>query len=151
MATHFLYGKPVILNGYEVRRPITWMVFDAKYPSNEESHNAAAFGFRGPFRSGFSGFLGLYPRASSMSFSDSPDREWGFLQNQKIASVRTIHVADRSVECAEYVHVFPHLAFDQENQAVTCRSAGGKFFASFYGDKSSVPEFYETLQSVRTR
>jgi hypothetical protein len=89
IATHVLYGRRCILNGYEVSRPITWMVFDSVSPRDEELQSAAAFGFKGPLRSGFRGFIGLYSRASAMSFSSRPDPETRFLQRRAITSSRT--------------------------------------------------------------
>lgn len=149
VATHVLPAKPAVLNGYLIHRPITWMVFDAVIPSNKELQNAAAFEFKGPLRSGFSGFLGLYPQASAMSFSFPRDSEGPFREGGEALAIRTFQIGNESVICREYVRVSSHITEDPNNQAVDCRSATGRFFASFYGNRSSVSEFYETLRNIR--
>ncbi len=65
-------------------------------------------------------------------------------------SIRTVRIGSESLKCREYAQG-EYLHFEDSNaRAVDCHNENGSFYASFYGDKDSISDFYATMQSIRT-
>lgn len=148
VATHLLRPGPARLSPYDVHLPLSWMAF---YVSDSRWYSTEAFQCKGPLRSGFRRYWHLAPLASGMNFWVARNRGQFFPENRdgETISVRTFQLGSETLSCREYVHVSSHFENDKDLRACDCRNVSGTFEASFFGDKSSVPEFYRTLQNIR--
>lgn len=68
-----------------------------------------------------------------------------------ITSTRTLPVGGELVTCWEFLPDYVHWGGwnDGSFGLVSCSSSNGDFYASFGGQKTEVPGFYEMLQSVK--
>ena len=148
LVTHILYPRSTRLAGYRAIPPLTWMVFDN---SLEEGSYTSAFQFAGLFRSGFTRYWHLQPRAAAMSFAVATAREQPFSIDPRgdTLDVRTFRLGGETITCREYFHIFKHFREDTDARAVDCDNSTGTFSASFYGDKDWIPDFYRTVENVR--
>ena len=152
IVTQIFRPGPAKLIGYEVRFPIGWMVFFDNSILDSEYSYAKAFECKGPLRSGLRRALRFAPRSSTMSFSASRKRIQAYpaaARGQTLAEHR-VPLANEWLDCREYVLVRGETDEDQDARAVDCRNADGTFLASFYGDRGSIPTFYQTLATIRS-
>ena len=143
IASHLFRPGAGKLGQYRVQTPITWVIAD-RGDSNNFSY-VALYGAKGIARAGR-----IHSPVSFVTFHRSiHDSQLGLRKpdDVKITSTRTFQVGRELVTCWEYT--LDYILWEYNVEAVACSSSGGEFGASFFGQKTDIPNFYKVVQSVR--
>ena len=92
------------------------------------------------------------PPIANMAFYGAPrgDSVARLSENDTTVSTRMLVLGNGTItmSCWEYVSRWSRVHQD-ENVSIRCATPRTDFFGWFYGDRTSVPDFHQTLQTVK--
>lgn len=145
IASHLFHPGAWKLGQYRVQIPITWIVVPS-WGDDEEFSSVHLLKAKGIARD-----WQVVLRISAVGFRSRHPQLGQQMSRQpkgvKITSTRTFPVGNGDVTCWEYT--LDHIDWEYGIAAVACSSPGGEFGASFFGQKTDIPDFYRVIQGAR--
>ena len=153
VVSHLSHRNSGRLLGYRVSVPLDWVILmDESDTGNHVWSFVAAFHSKGVLRGGPAAYWRGNTPIANMAFYGAPlgDSVALLSENDKIVSTRTLVLASGTITmtCWEYVSRWSRGNQD-EGVSIRCATPRTDFFGWFYGARTSVPDFYRTLQTVK--
>jgi hypothetical protein len=152
IASHLLSSRTAVLDKYRVQTPISWIV------GYTQDNYLWAITAPGIGRIGFQRYWRNEVPVSEMGFYPIPHPELQIdknvpLDNATILAKHSFGLGKESLTCWDLIH---HNRFvgpsptDPSIADVRCSSESEHFYVYFVGWRGDLPEFYKTLQSIKT-
>jgi hypothetical protein len=154
VVSHLSHRGSGRLLGYQLSIPVDWVIMmDEPDTGNNHAWSiVAAFQSKGVLRAGAAACWRREPPIANMAFYGAPRGDSVALlsENDKIVSTRSLLLGEGTitVTCWEYVSRWSR-GHQDDGVSIRCATPRTDFFGWFYGDRTSVPDFYRTLQTVR--